>query len=106
MTQCSPACEAKIAGWCAEMMGRIKGTLSPKTKMSANELSASTRPKEMFLPWTYLFSRSERKQLLRTSGHCAEGLRNETWWHKDTDSGAAITDLHCPRQEGLNKSLN
>lgn len=106
MTQCSQACEAKIAGWCAGMMERIKETLSTKIKMSANELSADAEPKEMFLPWTYLFLKSERKQLLKTNGHCAEGFRNETWWHKDTDSETAITDLHCPSQEGLNKSLS
>lgn len=50
MTQCSQACEAKIAGWCTEMVERIKETLSTKIKMSANELSANAEPKEMFLP--------------------------------------------------------
>lgn len=82
MTQCSPAFEAKIAGWCAEMMERMKETLSTKTEMSADELSANAEPKEMFLPWTYLFLKSERKQLLKTNGHCAEGFRNETWWQQ------------------------
>lgn len=101
-----PSLGGKNSRLVAEMIERIKETLSTKMKMSANELSASTEPKEMFLPWTYSFLKSERTQWLETNGHCAEGFRNEMWWHKDTDSDTAITDLHCPSQEGLNKSLS